>query len=53
MVEIKKGGMTFQSKEKLRNYVKYVLNNQDLDKMLEGKWLIGKCYQSKIDIIWR
>lgn len=40
MAEIKKGGMTFQSKEKLRNYVKYVLNNQDLDKMLEGKWLL-------------
>jgi len=38
MAKIVKGGMTFQSKEKLRNYVKYVLNNQDITKMLSGKW---------------
>lgn len=32
------GGMTFQSKEKLTNYVKYVLNNQKRGTFLEGKW---------------
>lgn len=38
MAKIVKGGMTFQSKEKLRNYIKFVLNNQDITKMLSGKW---------------
>jgi len=38
MAKIVKGGMTFQSKEKLKNYVKFVLNNQNIDKMLSGKW---------------
>lgn len=40
MAEIKKGGMTFQNKEKLKNYIKFVLNNQDINKLLEGKWLL-------------
>lgn len=39
MATYTKGGMTFKSKEKLVNYIRFVLNNQDLDKFLEGKWL--------------
>lgn len=38
MAKYTKGGMTFQSKEKLINYIRYVLRNQELNKPLEGKW---------------
>jgi hypothetical protein len=38
MAAISMGGMTFQSKEKLINYIRFVLNNQELHEPLEGKW---------------
>lgn len=56
MAKIKAGGKVFQTKKKLQNYCRYVLNNQNHYKTLEGEWFLvmddvlrmHECYKEKV-----